>query len=30
MSQKFNSRRLDKHKVKLVLYDQIIKCKVQV
>ena len=30
MSQKFNSRRLDKHTVKLVSYDQIIKCKIQV
>ena len=30
MSQKFNSRRLDKHTVKLVLFDQIIKSKIQV
>ena len=30
MSQKFNSRRLDKHTVKLVSYDQIIKSKIQV
>ena len=30
MSQKFNSRQLDKHTVKLVPYDQIIKSKIQV
>ena len=30
MSQKFNSRRLDKHTVKLVSYDQIIKSKIQI
>ena len=29
MSQKFNSRQLDKHAVKLVSYDQIIKSKMQ-
>ena len=30
MSQKFNSRQLDKHTLKLVSYDQIIKSKIQV
>ena len=30
LSKKFNSRRLDKHIVKLVSYDQIIKSKIQV
>ena len=30
MSQKFNSKRLDKHTVKLVSHDQIIKSKIQV
>ena len=30
MSQKFNSRRLDKHTVKLVSYDEMIKSKIQV